>query len=113
MIKVKEGSYINSDIVTVQMEVPKDEWEKIRSSEEWQMLLDSDAGNGNQLRREKDISRAKERLEKKLTLVDEIDKTIKSVCEAVQGKSMILGGHADTVKALATLIEARAKLLSY
>ena len=95
------------------MEVPKDEWEKIRLSEEWQRLLDSDAGNGNQLRREKDISRAEERLEKKLTLVDEVDKTIKSVCETIQSKDVIPGERADTVKALAALVEARAELVSY
>ena len=57
------------------------------------------------------ISKLEEQMEKKLALVDEIDKTIKSVCEAIQGKSMILGGHADTVKALAALVEARAKLI--
>ena len=62
MITVTEGSFINSDIVTVQMEIPKDEWEKIRLSEEWQRLLNSDAGNENrrnetQKRKESEVRR--------------------------------------------------------
>lgn len=61
----------------------------------------------------KDISRAEEQLRKKLALVDEVDKTIKSVCETVQSKDMAPGEYTDTVKALAALVEARAKLLSY
>lgn len=61
----------------------------------------------------KDMSKAEEQLKKKLTLVDEVDKTIKSVCETVQSKDMVPGECADTVKALAALVEARAKLLSY
>ncbi len=44
-------------------------------------------------------------------IIEEVDKTIKSVCETVQDKNMIPGQYADTVKALATLIEARAKLV--
>lgn len=94
MIDVKEGSYLNEDIVTVQMDVPKDEWEKIRSSAEWQRIITSDIGNDNQFK-----------------LADEVDKTIKSVCETVQSKDLTPGEYADTVKALAALVEARAKLI--
>lgn len=94
MIEVKEGSYLNEDIVIVQIDAPKDEWEKIKSSAEWQRIITSDIGNDNQFK-----------------LADEVDKTIKSICELIQSKDMAPGEYADTVKALAALVEARAKLI--
>ncbi len=56
-----------------------------------------------------DISKAEEQM-KKLDLMDEIDKTIKSVCGKIQGEVMLSGEYPDTVKALAALVEARATL---
>lgn len=50
MIEVKETSFINTDIVIVQMGVSKDEWEKIRASAEWQRILSSDISNENQFK---------------------------------------------------------------
>lgn len=42
MIKLEEISFEDTDIVMVNMSVPKDEWEKIQSSEEWQRILNGD-----------------------------------------------------------------------
>lgn len=58
----------------------------------------------------KDMSKAEEQMKKKLALADEVDKTIQSVCETVQSKEVALEEPADMVKALAALVEARAKL---
>lgn len=63
------------------------------------------------MKRVKDISKAEEQMRKKLTLVDKVDKTIESICESIQSKDMVPGECADTVKALAALVEARAKLI--
>lgn len=56
-----------------------------------------------------------EEKKKKNELTEEIDKTIKKVCENINNSNGgynrgITTGYADTVKALALLVEARAKL---
>lgn len=43
-------------------------------------------------------------------LFEAIDKTIVSVCERVQGNSMVAYEYAETTKALAELVSARAEL---
>lgn len=50
MIEVKETSYVNNDSVIVQMSVPKEEWEKLQQSEEWQKIINSDIENENQFK---------------------------------------------------------------
>lgn len=45
------------------------------------------------------------------TIIDSIDKTIIAVSEKIQGNDLYEEGYADTVKALAALVEARAKLI--
>lgn len=45
-------------------------------------------------------------------MTSEIDYTIKSVCERIQSKDIANKYYSDTVKALAMLVEARAKLFS-
>ena len=47
---------------------------------------------------------------KREVLIEKVDETIKSVCEKVQGNDLCPSEYADTIKALATLVEARAKL---
>lgn len=43
-----------------------------------------------------------------MSLVAEVDATVKSVCKIIQERNMSNGEYADTVKALAALVEARA-----
>lgn len=45
------------------------------------------------------------------SLTAEVDTTIKSVCKIIQERNMSNGEYADTVKALAALVEARAFLI--
>lgn len=59
----------------------------------------------------RDISKAEQQMRKKLDLIDKVDATIESVCEAVRDKNTLPGEYPDTVKALAALVEARARLL--
>ena len=44
------------------------------------------------------------------SLAAEVDATIKSVCKIIQERNMSNGEYADTVKALAALVESRAFL---
>lgn len=44
------------------------------------------------------------------SLVAEVEATVKSVCKIIQERNMSNGEYADTVKALAALVEARAFL---
>lgn len=44
-------------------------------------------------------------------LVGKVDSTIESVCECIHKEDMPPEAYADTVKALAALVEARAKLI--
>ena len=53
-------------------------------------------------------SKAIEQANKKIALVDEIDETIKSICKKIKDDDCIFYG--DTIKALAALVEARARL---
>ncbi|MCI5874461.1 MAG: hypothetical protein PUJ55_10815 [Clostridiales bacterium] len=43
-------------------------------------------------------------------LIEKVDETIEKVCNEIQKKTAIDEDYADTVKALASLLEARAKL---
>ena len=43
-------------------------------------------------------------------MIEKVDEAIKCVCDKVIEKNISLGEYADTVKALASLVEARAKL---
>lgn len=45
------------------------------------------------------------------TVINNIDKTIIAVSEKIQKNEIFPGEYADTVKALATLVEARAELI--
>lgn len=52
----------------------------------------------------------KEKIMKKHKLAETVDGTIESVCDAVKKRELCHGEYAETVKALAALVEARAKL---
>lgn len=95
MITVEETSFIDTDLVIVQMGVPKELWEKISTSEEWQKILRGDVSE------KADTSKH----------ADKVDTTINAVCEVVMERDMAPEAYADTVKALAALVEARAKLI--
>lgn len=56
-------------------------------------------------------SKAFEQARKKIDLVDEVDETINAICKKVKVSDLCPGEYADTVKALAALIEARAILI--
>lgn len=58
-------------------------------------------------------SKAEEQIRKKLALADEIDETIIGLCGDIQKSDFVPGERAETVKALAALVEARAHLRSY
>lgn len=45
-----------------------------------------------------------------MDLLAEVDATVKSVCKIIQERNMPNGEYANTVKALAALVEARALL---
>ena len=47
---------------------------------------------------------------KKSAIVSEVDKTVKSICKQVQKRDMLPEYYAKTVKALASLVEARAHM---
>ena len=47
---------------------------------------------------------------KKSAIVSEVDKTVKSICKRVQKRDMLPEYYAETVKALASLVEARAHM---
>ncbi len=53
-------------------------------------------------------SKAFERANEKISLTDEVDETIKSICKKIKDDDCIFYG--DTVKALAALVEARSRL---
>ena len=55
--------------------------------------------------------KAYERKQKIFALADEVDETIKSVCAKVKEPDLCPDEYADAVKALAALVEARAKLI--
>ena len=44
---------------------------------------------------------------------EKVDEVIESVCEKIKNNNVPLGEYAETVKALAALVEARAKLNTY
>lgn len=50
-------------------------------------------------------------IQKRDALVDKVDETIESVCEKVKRDDLCPGEYADAVKALAALVEARARLV--
>lgn len=50
MINVETTDFVNSNFITVQMSVPKEEWEKIQKSEEWRKIINSDIENENQFK---------------------------------------------------------------
>lgn len=52
----------------------------------------------------------KEKIMKKHKLAETVDETIESVCDTVKKRELCQGEYADTVKALAALVEARAQL---
>lgn len=56
-------------------------------------------------------TKAFEQARKKVTLADELDEIIKSVGTRVKTSDLCPGEYADTVKALAALVEARARLI--
>ena len=45
------------------------------------------------------------------TVIENVDKTIITVSEKIQKNEILQDKYADTVKALATLVEARAELI--
>ena len=45
------------------------------------------------------------------TVIENVDKTIIAVSEKIQKNEILPDKYADTVKALATLVEARAELI--
>ncbi len=51
-------------------------------------------------------------IETDFEIVKEIDKTVKDVCEKIQKKEALYEDYADIVKALALLVEARARLVN-
>lgn len=53
----------------------------------------------------------KKHKESDMDLATEVDATVKSVCKIIQEKNMSNGEYANTVKALAALVEARALLI--
>ena len=55
-------------------------------------------------------SKAIEQVEKKMDLLNEVDEVIKSICEKIRKSDCIPEEYADVVKALAELVNARAKL---
>lgn len=52
----------------------------------------------------------KENILKKNKLEENVDEVVESVCENLKKNELCPGEYADTVKALAALVEARAKL---
>lgn len=52
-----------------------------------------------------------EELNKRVELKEIVDKTIESVAKKIQSDEMMLGSYSNTIMALASLIEARAKLV--
>lgn len=94
MVCIREAVSINSGITRVWMDISDDLWEKIRNSEEWRKIL---AGNVS-----------KEGVVNKLT--DEVDSVIESVCDRIREDNFTTREYADTVRALASLVEARARL---
>lgn len=88
MIDVKETSFINTDLVMVQMGVPKDEWEKIQSSEEWKKILNGDVS-----------ARIVEKPATEETL-QSIDSTLKRIEKLLSNKTdidIIVDGIVDSV----------------
>lgn len=57
------------------------------------------------------IQRNKEQLEKINKLVEKVDETINEVCDVVKERDVQQEAYTDIVKALAALVEARAKLV--
>ena len=55
-------------------------------------------------------SKAIEQIEKKMDLLNEVDEVIKSICEKIRKSDCTPGEYADTVKALAELVNARAEM---
>lgn len=68
MIEVKETSFMETDLVIVQIGVSKDLWKKIQTSEEWQKIL-----NGN----------VSERTEETLQSIDSTLKRIEEVINKI------------------------------
>lgn len=58
----------------------------------------------------KEVSSAQISLDEAM-VIDCVNKTIIAVSEKIQGEELLEEHYADTVKALAALVEARAKLL--
>lgn len=55
MIRVKEEYYITEpNSVVVHMDIPKGEWEKIRSSAEWERVLKGDVSTGEKEENDED-----------------------------------------------------------
>lgn len=52
----------------------------------------------------------KDQVENKIQLIEEVDSTIKSVCQSIKDNSLTIETYANTVKALAELVIARALL---
>lgn len=49
-------------------------------------------------------------MEKKRDIEDEVEQTIISICDEIKKSSINRKGYAETVEALASLVEARARL---
>ena len=56
-------------------------------------------------------SKVYERKQKLFALADEVDETIKAVCTKVKESDLCPDEYADTVRALAALVEARVSLM--
>lgn len=56
------------------------------------------------------IQETREQDEKRINLIAEVDSTINAVCKKVKDNDVVIEGYAETVKALANLVIARAFL---
>lgn len=52
----------------------------------------------------------KDQVKNKIQLIEEVDSTINAVCKTIKDDSLTIDSYADTVKALAELVVARALL---
>lgn len=57
-----------------------------------------------------EIQKVKEQAENKIQLITNVDSVINAVGQRIKDDSLELGSYADTVKALAQLVMARALL---